>query len=345
MAADTSLIKLDGLKMAVATEAGLKPLVKNAELELPPRKSVGIVGESGSGKTLTVTSILGITPFLPGVISGELWLNYDGFKENVWQDAPWQNGAAYDQARYFSWQRKITSRLKQYRGKKISIVFQKAKSSLNPYLKIKSQIYESMEMAGEEKNYDRMIEWLSNCGFSSAEAGRIAEQYPHQLSGGQAQRAVMAVTLSTQAESVIADEPTTGLDAKLQVETLIFMKKMLDKYQRSAIIISHNLQSLAKFTDTCYVMYKGLTVEMGPTSIILRAGGENHPYTQKLQGEVESGGVGQILSAGVEGCPYYSNCQIYARMPVDGQRRCREIEPPRIMLENGHFIRCWAFEK
>ena len=156
----------------------------------------------------------------------------------------------------------------------------------------------------------------------------------------------MAVTLSSQAETVIADEPTTGLDAKLQVETLVFMKKMLDKYQRSAIIISHHLQSLAKFTDSCYVMYKGLTVEKGPTSTILRAGGENHPYTQKLQGEVETGGeVGQILSAGVDGCPYYSNCQIYAKMSPVQQKRCREIEPPKFLLDNDHFVRCWAFER
>jgi ABC-type dipeptide/oligopeptide/nickel transport system ATPase component len=213
-------------------------------------------------------------------------------------------------------------------------------------LKIKSQIYESLAMAGEAENHERMIEWLANCGFNSSEAREVAEQYPHQLSGGQAQRAVMAVTLSSQAETVIADEPTTGLDAKLQVEALVFMKKLLDRYKRSAIIISHNLQSLAKFTDTCYVMYKGLVVEAGPTSKILRQGGENHPYTRKLQGEVEyRSDVGQILTADIPGCPYYSNCDLYKRMSEAAKGRCREIEPSKFMLESDHFVRCWAFER
>jgi ABC-type dipeptide/oligopeptide/nickel transport system ATPase component len=340
------LIKLESLKIALDTGHGLKCLVKHSELLLPPQKSVGIVGESGSGKTLTISSILGLFPFLPGIIDGKLLLNFDGNEANIWADAPYQNGKPYERRSYFSWQKKISKQMRRYRGRKISIIFQKAKSSLNPFLKIKSQIYESLQMAEEQKDYDRMLDWLINCGFSKTEAKEVSEQYPHQLSGGQAQRAVMAVTLSSQTETVIADEPTTGLDAKLQVETLVFMKKLLDKYQRSAIIISHNLQSLAKFTDICYVMYKGLTVEAGLTSKILRGQGENHPYTKKLQGEIEfKGEVGQILSAEIAGCPYYSNCDIYKKLSNGEMIRCREEEPPRAILDQDHFIRCWAFGK
>jgi len=340
------LIKLDDLCMAVMLPSGKKTLVKRSELRLPPRTTVGIVGESGSGKTLTVSAIMGLVPFLPGVISGELRLKYGDGEDNAWQDGPWLRDSKFRRREYFSWQKKLNKRMKKYRGKSISIIFQRAKSSLNPFLKIKDQIFESLRMAGETKDRARMLEWLANCGFGRSEVGQVAEQYPHQLSGGQAQRAVMAITLSSQAETVIADEPTTGLDAKLQVETLIFMKKLLDKYQKSAIIISHHLQSLSKFTEICYVMYKGLTVEMGPTSRILSAGNENHPYTRQLQGEIEySGGVGQILSAEISGCPYYSNCEIYKKMGEQQKSRCRDQEPPRIYIESDHYVRCWAFEK
>jgi len=341
----SSLISLTNLRMGIETERGFKTLIKHSELELPSKTAVGLVGESGSGKTLTISSILGLIPFLPGVTNGELWINFKDH-ENVWHDGPWISGNGYDHHEYFTWQKRLNSRMKKYRGRTISIIFQRAKSSLNPFLKIKDQIYESLQMAGEGKDYLRAIEWLTDCGFKAGEAQRVAEQYPHQLSGGQAQRAVMAVTLSSQAEIIIADEPTTGLDAKLQVETLVFMKRLLDKFQKSAIIISHNLQTLAKFTDTCYVMYKGLTVEKGPTSAILQRGGRNHPYTQKLQGEVEiAGNIGQIVTADTPGCPYFPNCDIYKKISPEAQTRCRDILPPKVMLDNDHFVRCFAFER
>lgn len=342
--AEDLLIKLNNLTIKLATTEGVKYLVKHSELELPAQKSIGLVGESGSGKTLTVSSIMGIISLLPGITSGELWLNFDGSSENVWANIP--AGDYYNRKLYFSWQKKLSSKMKKYRGKKISIIFQRAKSSLNPFLKIKNQIYESLKMAGEDTDYDRMLEWLTSCGFIIDEARRIANQYPHQLSGGQAQRAIMAVTLSSQANTIIADEPTTGLDAKLQVETLMFMKKMLDQYQRSSIIVSHNLYSVSKFTDICYVMYRGLTVEKGPTSKILKKGGDNHPYTQKLREGVEKKDqIGQIITTEISGCPYYPNCHIYKKMTTPDQLKCRESLPSKINIDNDHYLRCWAFEK
>lgn len=348
-----SLIKLENLVIALHTPAGLKKLVRHSELELPPQKAVGLVGESGSGKTLSIGSIMGIIPFLPGITRGNLVFGFDNKTTEIWFDAPFRDSqdykptpAGFNRIQYHSWQRRLSNRMKNYRGKKISIIFQRAKSSLNPYLKIKSQIAESLKMAGENSNPQRIIDWLVDCGFDLSETKQIMEQYPHQLSGGQAQRAVMAVALSTQAEIIIADEPTTGLDTKLQVETLVFMKELLDKYKRSAIIISHNLQSVAKFTDICYVMYKGMTVEMGPTSAILEKAQNNHPYTKQLQGEIEaSGKIGQQITTEIDGCPYYPNCIVYDKASSDFKKRCRDCEPPRIALEKNHFVRCWEFDK
>jgi oligopeptide transport system ATP-binding protein len=336
------LIKLENLQLKFAASEGLKNLVRRSELELPAKSSIGIVGESGSGKTLTVSAILGVVPILPGITGGGLWLNYYGENKNIWADLPDDDG--YNRRKYFSWQKKLTSRMKKYRGKKISIIFQKAKASLNPFLKIKSQIYESLKLAGEQPTSENMLIWLYNCGFDKNEARLVANQYPHQLSGGQAQRAIMAITLSTQAETIIADEPTTGLDAKLQVETLVFMKKMLDKFERSAIIVSHNLYSISKFTEICYVMYRGLTVEKGPTEKILQKGGKNHPYTQKLREGVESQSeIGQIVSAEIPGCPFHPNCHLYKKFDSAGQKRCREEEPLKTTIDSDHYLRCWAF--
>ncbi|MCD6161517.1 MAG: ABC transporter ATP-binding protein [candidate division Zixibacteria bacterium] len=350
------LIKLTNLSVRLADSNALKYLVRHSELELHNEKAVGLVGESGSGKTLTVSSILGIISFLPGITSGELQLNYDGNKANIWNDAPWRNhpeakleglsDADFNRKEYFLWQRKIASRMKRYRGKKISIIFQRAKTSLNPFLTIKNQIYESLTIAGEAKDYDRMLEWLANCGFTLNEAKRIAGMYPHQLSGGQAQRAMMAVTLSSQATTIIADEPTTGLDAKLQVETLVFIKRMLDQHKRSAVIVSHNLYSVSKFTDVCYVMYRGLTVEKGPTSKILKPAGDNHPYTRKLREGVEKNRqIGRIVTGEITGCPFYPNCDLYKKMASSEQAKCREELPPKINIDSNHFIRCWAFDE
>jgi ABC-type dipeptide/oligopeptide/nickel transport system ATPase component len=348
-----SLIRLDDLSIDLMTPTGTKHLVRHSEMELPPQKAVGLVGESGSGKTLTIGSIMGIIPFLPGITGGNLIFNFDGKDKEIWFDAPFRDSnknaklpIGFNRILYHSWQRKLSGRMKSYRGKKISIIFQRAKSSLNPYLKIKSQISESLKMAGENSDPQKITDWLIDCGFDISETKQIMEQYPHQLSGGQAQRAVMAVALSTQAATIIADEPTTGLDTKLQVETLVFMKELLDRYKRSAIIISHNLQSVAKFTDICYVMYKGLTVEKGPTSAILEKGQNNHPYTKQLQGEIEaSGKIGQQITADIEGCPYYPNCSIYGKESSNFKKRCRDSEPPKVILENDHFVRCWAFDK
>lgn len=347
------LINLADLAIDLHTPSGIKHLVRHSELELPPQKAIGLVGESGSGKTLSIGSIMGIIPFLPGIVRGRLIFNFDGKDEDIWFDAPFRDGqenkraaAEYNRILYHSWQRRLSYRMKSYRGKKISIIFQKAKSSLNPYLKIKSQISESLKMAGESGNPQRITDWLVDCGFDLSETKQIMEQYPHQLSGGQAQRAVMAVALSTQAKIIIADEPTTGLDTKLQVETLVFMKELLDKHKRSAIIISHNLQSVAKFTDVCYVMYKGLTVEKGPTSVILEKGRANHPYTSQLQGEIEaSGKIGHQIAAEIEGCPYYPNCLLYSKASSDFKKRCRDSYPPKITLEKDHYVRCWEFDK
>jgi ABC-type dipeptide/oligopeptide/nickel transport system ATPase component len=337
------LIRLDNLTIDLAADNGPKRLVRRSEIEVPAETAVGLVGESGSGKTLTVSSILGLVSILPGITAGELWLCYDGLKENVWPDHPGPD--VYNRKKYYSWQKKLDSRMKSYRGKKISIIFQRAKASLNPFLKIKNQIFESLKIAGQDTSYDRMLEWLANCGFGKTEARRIAEQYPHQLSGGQAQRAVMAVTLSTQADTIIADEPTTGLDAKLQVETLVFMKKMMDRYRKSAIIVSHNLYSVSKFTEICYVMYRGLTVEKGPTAKILRPGGENHPYTQKLREGVEKkDSATQPSALEANGCPYLQNCHIYATMAGPKKQKCRDRLPDKIELDSDRFVRCWAFE-
>ena len=148
---DDFLIKLDGLTMSVISDGQFKYLIRESEIELPAKTSVGIVGESGSGKTLTVSSILGLIHFLPGITGGRLFLNYDGTKENVWDDAPWRTTETFDRRTYFSWQRKLSGRMKRYRGRKISIAFQRAKSSLNPFLKIKDQILESQDIPTEKR--------------------------------------------------------------------------------------------------------------------------------------------------------------------------------------------------
>jgi len=234
------------------------PILNDLSFALADQETLGLVGESGSGKSVTALSILKLisTPPLKKM-SGEVW--YDG--------------------------RDLVSLSKQeirsVRGKEIGFVFQEPMTALNPVLTIGDQIIETIrthEQCRKKEARDRGIELLKEMGISNPELRM--KNFPHELSGGMRQRAMIAMALSCAPRILIADEPTTALDVTIQAQILELFKKIKEERQMSILFITHDLGVIAEIADKVLVIHKGRMVEYDPVEKVFHA--PAHPHTQKM---------------------------------------------------------------
>jgi peptide/nickel transport system ATP-binding protein len=251
----TELLRVEGLKLAVArTEL---EVVKDVSFSVAPGEVVGIVGESGSGKTLAARSIMALEPPAIRRTSGSIC--FEG-KDLV----------------------QISSaELRRLRGSRIGMVFQEPMTSLNPSMLIGRQLDEGLALHRDLNAKDRralILDMLRRIGIKDPEAA--LEAYPHQFSGGMRQRIMLASVMLLQPALLIADEPTTALDAVVQRDVLELMVELTREHGTAVLMISHDLSMVARYTDRIIVMCKGEIVEQGSTSDLLR--NPHHPYTQKL---------------------------------------------------------------
>jgi peptide/nickel transport system ATP-binding protein len=251
----TELLRVEGLKLAVArTEL---EVVKDVSFSVAPGEVVGIVGESGSGKTLAARSIMALEPPAIRRTSGSIC--FEG-KDLV----------------------QISSaELRRLRGSRIGMVFQEPMTSLNPSMLIGRQLDEGLALHRDLDAKDRralILDMLRRIGIKDPEAA--LEAYPHQFSGGMRQRIMLASVMLLQPALLIADEPTTALDAVVQRDVLELMVELTREHGTAVLMISHDLSMVARYTDRIIVMCKGEIVEQGSTSDLLR--NPHHPYTQKL---------------------------------------------------------------
>jgi peptide/nickel transport system ATP-binding protein len=251
----TELLRVEGLKLAVArTEL---EVVKDVSFSVAPGEVVGIVGESGSGKTLAARSIMALEPPAIRRTSGSIC--FEG-KDLV----------------------QISSaELRRLRGSRIGMVFQEPMTSLNPSMLIGRQLDEGLALHRDLNAKDRralILDMLRRIGIKDPEAA--LEAYPHQFSGGMRQRIMLASVMLLQPALLIADEPTTALDAVVQRDVLELMVELTREHGTAVLMISHDLSMVARYTDRIIVMCKGKIVEQGSTSDLLR--NPHHPYTQKL---------------------------------------------------------------
>lgn len=234
--------------------------VRNVSLHVGRGERVGIVGESGSGKSVTGRAISGLLPASPRVrVSGEF--SFDG--ESMF-NAPKS-----------AWHR--------MRSHNIGMIFQDPLTYLNPVMKVGRQVAEALP-GRQRKSVMDVARFLSLAGLDEAEV--VAKKFPHELSGGMRQRVLIAIALAKQPDLIIADEPTTALDATVQHRVLSTLDESVATLGTSLILISHDLAVVASMTDRIYVMYGGRVVEDGPTESILSA--PRHPYTQALLRSVRS---------------------------------------------------------
>ena len=259
-----ALLEVDDLATYFHTRNGIVRAVDGVSFAVDPGETLGIVGESGCGKSVTAYSLLGLIPQPPGRIE--------------------RGTAVFDGVDLFACDEKA---LRGIRGKRISMIFQDAMTSLNPYLRISTQLIEPLLLhTGMRKKQAliKAIEALEEVGIQ--DAPRRIHFYPHEFSGGMRQRVMIAMALIARPDILIADEPTTALDVTVQAQILELIKDRQRDLGMAVIFITHDLSVVAGFCDRVNVMYAGRIVEKGSTDQIFYS--SQHPYTRALHSSIPS---------------------------------------------------------
>ncbi|NLA92143.1 MAG: ABC transporter ATP-binding protein [Spirochaetales bacterium] len=319
-----NLLEVRDLKTHFKTDAGIVKAVDGISFDLNEGETLGIVGESGCGKSVTNLSIMRLIQSPPGkIVGGEIF--FEGVDILKLPE----------------------SELRKIRGNEISMIFQDPMTSLNPFLKISTQMVETIRLHQKMSRKDALaksIEMLKLVGIPVAEE-RI-NYYPHQFSGGMRQRVMIAMALSCEAKILIADEPTTALDVTIQAQILELIEDLTEKMNTAVILITHDLGVVAGMCDSVCVMYAGKIVEKAKTVELYK--NPAHPYTDGLIRSVprlDQAHEGRLFS--IEGqppnvidlpecCPFHPRC--HKVMEV-----CRHHYPPTKILGEDHEVSCWLY--
>jgi len=321
------LIELNDLKTYFYTEDGVVKAVDGVSFSIDKQQTLGVVGESGCGKSVTALSVMGLVPMPPGKIEGGEILYH-------------RNGGSLDLTELDPKGKKYRS----IRGNEIAMIFQEPMTSLNPVFTIGNQIMEAITLhqdVGKKEAKNIAIQMLEEVGIPLPE--QRVDEYPHQLSGGMRQRAMIAMALSCNPTMLIADEPTTALDVTIQAQILELMGDLQEEFDTSIMFITHDLGVIAEITSYVVVMYLGKIVESGEVNEIYK--NPTMPYTQGLMESIPSLDVdkGRLEPIkGVvpdpydvpEGCPFNNRCPHVMDI-------CREEDPPLENVAKGHKSSCW----
>ncbi len=321
------LLEVRNLKTYFYTEDGVVSAVDGVSFEVYPGEVLGIVGESGCGKSVTSLSIMRLIAPPGKITEGEILL--DG-----------QNLLKFSE-----------DEMTRVRGNRISMIFQQPQTALNPVFQVDDQIGEVLNIhksLGKDAGRKRAVELLKMVGIPDAE--RRAEAYPHELSGGMAQRVMIAMALACVPELLIADEPTTALDVTIQAQILDLMRDLRSKMGTSVILITHDLGVVAEMAERVAVMYAGEIVEQADVKALFAQ--PLHPYTQGLIGsipilgqikerlEVIPGSVPNLVNL-PPGCRFAPRCTAREKF---GLKICTDVKPDLAEVAPGHQVRCWLYQ-
>jgi len=323
---DEVILQVKDLKTYFTVDEGVVKAVDGVSFDLRKGETLGIVGESGSGKSVTNLSVINMIPSPPGRIAGGQVLFHDKDLLKI-----------------------PLSEIHHIRGNKISMIFQDPMTSLNPFLRISTQMIETIVLhQGLDKKAakEKAIEMLKLAGIPAPE--KRIDQYPHQFSGGMRQRVMIAMSLSCNPEILIADEPTSALDVTIQAQILEIMKELTKRLGTAVILITHSLGVVAGTCDTLCVMYAGRIVERGPTDVIFSE--PKHPYTIGLIRSVprlDKENTERLYS--IQGqppnvidlpdcCPFYPRCE--KAMDI-----CRKKYPAATKFKDGRSASCWLYSE
>lgn len=315
-----NLLEVKDLRTYFYTDDGVVKAVDGVEFEVKAGETIGIVGESGCGKSITAMSILRLIQSPPGkIVSGEILFEGEDLV-------------------------KVSEkRIREIRGNSISMIFQEPMTSLNPVFTAGYQIEEILKLhqnLDEKEAREKAIEMIRMVGIPNPE--RIADEYPHQLSGGMRQRIMIAMALACRPKMLIADEPTTALDVTIQAQILDLMNELKEKLNTSIMLITHDLGVIAEMADHVIVMYSGKVVEDAPTIELFE--NPKHPYTIGLMSSIPSlAKEGQRLETipGVVPNPLYlpKGCYFHPRCKY-ATSECREVQPELVEIAPGHKSAC-----
>jgi oligopeptide/dipeptide ABC transporter ATP-binding protein len=321
------LLEVRNLKTYFYTEDGVVRAVDGVNFEVYPGEVLGIVGESGCGKSVTSLSIMRLIAPPGKVAEGEIYMGGRNLL-NLSEDE-----------------------MTKIRGNKISMIFQQPQTALNPVFRVDDQIGEVLNIhkdLGKDAGKKRAIELLKMVGIPDAE--RRAEAYPHELSGGMAQRVMIAMALACVPELLIADEPTTALDVTIQAQILDLIRELREKMGTSVILITHDLGVVAEMCERVAVMYAGEVVEQADVNPLFEK--PLHPYTQGLIGsipilgqikeklDVIPGSVPNLVNL-PEGCRFAPRCAAREKF---GLEICSQRKPDLKEAAEEHLVRCWLYQ-
>ncbi|MES2709525.1 MAG: ABC transporter ATP-binding protein [Verrucomicrobiota bacterium] len=316
----STVLDVRDLKVAFHTRNGVVRAVDGVSLSVEKGKTTGIVGESGSGKSVTCYSLLGLIPMPPGKIEG-------GTAAFGGQDLL----------------KLSESELQKVRGRRISMIFQDPMTSLNPYLRVGTQLIEPLRLhegLSKSEAMKRGVEALREVGIPNPEQ-RI-RQYPHEFSGGMRQRVMIAMALITRPELLIADEPTTALDVTIQKQVLDLIRDLQKRLGIAVVFITHDLAVVSEVCDFVNVMYAGRLVEAAPVRELFAQ--PRHAYTRALMRSIPAlQKKGQPLYT-IPGLPpdlahLPPGCAFRPRQTPERQALClTDRQPPLIEISEGHWV-------
>jgi len=322
---DAGYLDVRGLKVHFPTDDGVVKAVDGVSFRIDRGQTIGIVGESGSGKSVTSQAILGLHRRTRAQTSGQIWL--DGEDLMTVSD----------------------ERMRELRGNKMAMIFQDPLSAMHPYYTVGAQIIEGIRVHHPDQSKaqakTRAIELLGLVGIPSP--ARRVDQYPHELSGGMAQRVMIAMALACKPKLLIADEPTTALDVTVQAQILDLMRKLQAEFGSAIIMITHDLGVVAEMADEILVMYGGKAVEHGPVEEVFYR--PQHPYgwglltsmprldrarTERLN--PVPGNPPSLINI-PPGCAFHPRCAYQGEAPPQA---CSTIVPDLIECGPDHLVRC-----
>ena len=321
------VLEVSDLRTWFHTRDGVAKAVDGVDFHVKRGEVLGIVGESGCGKSVTSLSIMKLIP-KPGVIeSGTITFHGQNLLDLSKRE------------------------LEELRGEKISMIFQQPQSSLNPVQRVGAQISEVFQIHEDLKKKvgeERAVDLLSQVGIP--DPGNRVKSYPHEMSGGMAQRVMIAMALAMQPELLIADEPTTALDVTIQAQILDLMRKLQSERGTAVILITHDLGVVAEMADRVAVMYAGEIVEEAEVETLFSD--PKHPYTVGLIGSIpvlgeqveELATIPGIVPRLIDlptGCRFAERCE--ARV-ANNLEICTTKQPQLIPLADGHKVRCWLYQ-
>jgi peptide/nickel transport system ATP-binding protein len=319
---DAQFLSVRGLSVSLASRHGSGRVVEDVSFSIRRGEAFGLVGESGSGKTMTALAIMRLLPTVAKTAGGEVIISG-------------RNILTLDD-----------NKMRDVRGGQVGMIFQQARSALNPLMRIDGQIVRVARLHGRTNGKIPQSEIVAQLLQEVGLPQRVARSYPHQLSGGMAQRALTAIVLAARPQLLIADEPTTGLDVTTEAEIYDVLRRLRAELGLSLLLITHDLALVSQNCDRVAVMHAGHIVEVGDVDQVFER--PLHPYTQALlnsvptlEGETDEalaieGRAPRLTELASRGCRFIDRCRY--RMP-----KCADAFAP-IEKEPGHLVLCRLYD-